>query len=443
MSKSCKDCGRQLTISENKESRKRCISCRFTDRITRLLSPENLAFTFNKDWPIQLVLRYNKFLENRDLSPITKRRNLLSVIRILGVAERQFLTPSNITMDWLNNEQRILGDVTAVKASLFPFLVAEKIISPITKVDISIEKITRLIQRIPDSFRRLIQIYFDEMISLREKQIKMGALKPLELSSILSDIQSFNRLINWSLLNCDVSSWDMLQERHVQDYLLSLKLSVRQLAVKNLLLLFSLAMKKRIITHVPLIDTPIRELPPSTQPLSFEELKRIAKVIKNSWKSHPLPALLSSFSFYHGLSPKQISLIKLTDVAIDDKKIMVSGRPPVFMSDQELETLQQYLIERSHMKSIETRTYLVVRKIGVRGLYEDRPVTTDYITKLIKLLTDHTSRTLRMNCFYSFAANYGPQILIEGFGLSITNAKRYGKFEDYLLEEEIKEQKVL
>jgi hypothetical protein len=48
-----------------------------------------------------------------------------------------------------------------------------------------------------------------------------------------------------------------------------------------------------------------------------------------------------------------------------------------------------------------------------------------------------------MNCFYSFAANYGPQILIEGFGLSITNAQRYGKFEDYLLEEEIRKQKVL
>ncbi|MFC8689465.1 hypothetical protein [Brevibacillus porteri] len=230
---------------------------------------------------------------------------------------------------------------------------------------------------------------------------------------------------------------------HVQDYLLSLNLSVRQQTIKNLLLLFNLAQRKRIITHVPVIDTSIRELPTSTPALSFEELKRIAKLIEDNSTSKPLAALLSSFSFYHGLSPSQISKIKITDVDINRKKITISGRPPVFLSDQEFDTLQKYLVERSKIKSVETRTYLVVRRIGVRGLYEDKPVKTGFIAELIKMLTDHTPRTLRMNCFYSFAANYGPQILIEGFGLSITNAKRYGKFEDYLLEEEIEQQKIL
>ncbi|MWV42237.1 hypothetical protein GRF59_01210 [Paenibacillus sp. HJL G12] len=159
--------------------------------------------------------------------------------------------------------------------SFFPFLVEEKILLPFTKGTIGLEKITKLVERIPDSFRRLIQLYFEEMLSLREKQIKMGALKPLKINSILSDIQRFNLLINWIQLNSnEVTSWDMLQERHVQDYLLSLSLSVRQLAIKNLLLLFDLARKKSIITHVPLIDTPIRELPPRTQALSFEELQK-------------------------------------------------------------------------------------------------------------------------------------------------------------------------
>jgi integrase len=218
-------------------------------------------------------------------------------------------------------------------------------------------------------------------------------------------------------------------------------LSVRQQANKNLFILFNLARKKRIITYVPIMDTRIRELPPSTPALSFTELRKIALSIKENSHISPLGALLSSLSFYHGLSPKQISEIKLTDVGSEYKKIFLSGRPPVFMSDDELETLQQYLVERTGIKSIETKSYLVVGRIGVRGLYEDKPVKNGYISELVKAVTGHTPRTLRMNCFYSFAANYGPQILIEAFGLSITNAKRFGKFEDYLLEDEIKSQR--
>ncbi|NQF16413.1 hypothetical protein HPY31_21285 [Brevibacillus sp. HB1.3] len=100
-------------------------------------------------------------------------------------------------------------------------------------------------------------------------------------------------------------------------------------------------------------------------------------MIEENSKSKPLAALLSSFSFYHGLSPGQISKIKLSDVEFGCKKITVSGRPPVFMSDQEFDTLEQYLVERSNIKSIITRTYLVVRKIRVKGLYEDKPVIDD------------------------------------------------------------------
>lgn len=39
------------------------------------------------------------------------------------------------------------------------------------------------------------------------------------------------------------------------------------------------------------------------------------------------------------------------------------------------------------------------------------------------------------------ASNFGPQILVEGFGLSLTQASRYGKLEDYLLEEQIRSER--
>ncbi|MEY9865208.1 hypothetical protein ABIE66_000587 [Peribacillus sp. B2I2] len=39
------------------------------------------------------------------------------------------------------------------------------------------------------------------------------------------------------------------------------------------------------------------------------------------------------------------------------------------------------------------------------------------------------------------ASNFGPQLLVEGFGLSLTQASRYGKLEDYLLEEQIRSER--
>ncbi|WP_217993767.1 hypothetical protein [Bacillus toyonensis] len=45
-----------------------------------------------------------------------------------------------------------------------------------------------------------------------------------------------------------------------------------------------------------------------------------------------------------------------------------------------------------------------------------------------------------MSCYYGSVL--WPQLLVEGFGLSLTQASKYGKMEDYLLEEQIKEQRL-
>lgn len=46
-----------------------------------------------------------------------------------------------------------------------------------------------------------------------------------------------------------------------------------------------------------------------------------------------------------------------------------------------------------------------------------------------------------MTCLSALAARYGPQYLVEVFGLSLPQAARYGKLEEYLLEEEVKQQR--
>jgi hypothetical protein len=52
----------------------------------------------------------------------------------------------------------------------------------------------------------------------------------------------------------------------------------------------------------------------------------------------------------------------------------------------------------------------------------------------------HLSRFLRITCFAALSARYGPQYLIEAFGLSLTQASRYGNMQAFLLEEEVKQQ---
>ncbi len=43
--------------------------------------------------------------------------------------------------------------------------------------------------------------------------------------------------------------------------------------------------------------------------------------------------------------------------------------------------------------------------------------------------------------FSMLPAMYGPQYLIEAFGLLLTPSSRYGKIEEFLVEEEIREQR--
>ena len=69
------------------------------------------------------------------------------------------------------------------------------------------------------------------------------------------------------------------------------------------------------------------------------------------------------------------------------------------------------------------------------------PLGARAILRKVKELTGYTTKQLRITCFQSLSAIFGPLLLIDAFGLSKTQASRYGRFEEYMLEEEIKTQK--
>ena len=64
-------------------------------------------------------------------------------------------------------------------------------------------------------------------------------------------------------------------------------------------------------------------------------------------------------------------------------------------------------------------------------------MTNGFIARHIKEFCGHTPKILRITCLSVMASNFGPQLLVGAFGVSLTQASRYGRLEDYLLEESI------
>ena len=224
-----------------------------------------------------------------------------------------------------------------------------------------LSSITRLIETISNGFKRLLEIYFKERMELRKRQLKFQARTPLSLLTVKTDMEIFVRLVRWLQENkSHLTSWDTVQQEDIHTFLLSLTPEHREIVRTDLLVLFKLARRKRIITHIPILDIKSRELPPTIEPLTFEEQIKVAKIIKSNLFEQPLECLLSSFCFYHGLSPKMIKEIKLTDLDIDRKVIHFKDRPSVYLSEDEIILINEYAKLRTNIKNANNKTYLII-----------------------------------------------------------------------------------
>lgn len=198
-------------------------------------------------------------------------------------------------------------------------------------------------------------------MELRKRQLKFQARTPLSLLTVKTDMEIFVRLVRWLQENkSHLTSWDTVQQEDIHTFLLSLTPEHREIVRKDLLVLFKLARRKRIITHIPILDIKSRELPPTIEPLTFEEQIKVAKIIKSNLFEQPLECLLSSFCFYHGLSSKMIKEIKLTDLDIDRKVIHFKDRPPVYLSEDEIILINEYAKLRTNIKNANNKTYLII-----------------------------------------------------------------------------------
>lgn len=436
----CMICDKPLTQGEINNGIVRCAYCTAIIPLRKKVEDDNLKKNFKKEWPVRLIKRYYSFLSEYNFSVETQNRYLNKVIAVLRVAEEQVDTETEITLDWLTSH--FPGSNGVGQANFIAFLEKERILPVliISEDDLMIESIEKLIDRIPENFRRLMVIYSKTRMDLRKRHLMNNSKRPLKLITIKTDLEVYQRFIKWVIIqHPHIISWELLQEEVVHEYLLTLNRKHREIVRKDLQMLFKIALKKRVITHIPVSDLPTREYPIATKILSPVEQRNLTKTLREAIYLDPKGSLIGFLSFFHGLSSSQITNIKLEHIDVGRKLIHLPDRPPAYLDQDTLLALSEYVKERAKNPTSLGCTYLlIVEKFNpVRG-FKDVPVLREHVRRRLFALTGYTPRVLKITCYTSFAALYGPQYLIEAFGLSLTQASRYGNFEEYLVEEEIR-----
>ncbi len=433
----CVECGSALRPSEAKNGQKRCVACVCGRRIAFLLSEDYLSETFSKMWVRELFKRLGTFLEDYHIPVATRAKLLSKASTLFQEADRSFRWPQEMTQEWLQERMEHLGRHFAT-SFLRTFLVKEELLSRETRDERALKALRAKIEHIAPAYRRVVELFFNARLARRDRQIKQQASRPLSLSTLQADVEILARLVLWLVATQpELKGWEMVQEEHIDAFLLTLTPKNRELVRKDFHLFFRFARKRRVITHVPIMDAPARELPPTIEPLVLQEQQALAQLIGQSAATHPEEALLAALCFYHGLCSSDICQLKTSSVNVERGVILVERRPPVFLLAEDVLLLEQFLRKRQTLPYAKSRTHLF---ISHSSKLDDGPVDNAYVLRKVQAFSGHTPKRLRITCFTALCARYGPQYLVEAFGLSLTQASRYGNLREFLLEEELKQQ---
>ncbi len=434
----CVECGRTLRPSEAKNGKKRCIPCICQRRIAFLLAEEHLSHAFCKRWVRDLFTRLATFLQQHQIAVEAQAKLLSKASLLFEEADRSFRWPEEMHEQWLEERIEHIGRHAAT-SYLRAFLIEERLLSEQNRDEKALKALQARVEQLPAAYRRLVEMFLNERLAWRQRQMEQLARRPLAISTLVADFEVLARLVRWLGANRpELSGWEMVQEEDIHAFLLTLTPKNREPMRKDLHLFFRFARKRRVMTHVPILDAPAKELPPTVEALSLEEQQGLAQRIRQQTATHPEEALLAALCFYHALSAGQIGQLKTSHVDLEHARMLVEGRPPVYLLAEDLRLLEQFLRKRKELPYAQSRSYLFINHTYRLA---DEAVGSAYICRKVQAFSGQTPTRLRITCLAALSARYGPQYLVEAFGLSLTQASRYGKMQEFLLEEEVKQQR--
>ncbi len=207
----------------------------------------------------ELFKRLSVFLEEHEIRIATRAYMLPKAAAIFHAAEQCFKGQDWIDKEWIEERVKQMG-VTLFPTFFRAFLVQEQILVETSKDEKTLQSIQARLARIPQHYRRAMEVYFNERLVLRERQIQLRAKRPIALSTLTSDLDTLSRLVRWlTTYMPQLSGWDMVQEEHIHAFLLTLTPKTRELHRKDFYLFFRLLRKRKMITHVPLMNVPSRK----------------------------------------------------------------------------------------------------------------------------------------------------------------------------------------
>lgn len=398
----------------------------------------SLEVPVEKRWIINLMEEYKEYLEVYHKDQKAVRQHLLEALKIFWDMERAVLLPYELTYGWFET-RFAFHNTTKAKRSMIAFLLDKKLIKKPEEEQKYRELFERSLSDCPDSFKKAIVLYYEEKLKLRKRQTEQNARNPVKLKTIEADVGALKRMVKWMQKQySDAKSWFDVTEEMVNSFLLSLTPSNRECMRKDFYQFFKLAKKKRCTFDIPMTDYKTREVPRVNYVLTFMEQSRLAHKIRNEGINLPYEALLTSLAFYHALQSRYISSIKMDDVDAENEKIYMKEIPDIYLSPVEMSILKEYLIIRKEFPNSIGRTLLFIQRC--RGAaYGEVPIDKTFIRNCVKRFSGYNPMTLRITCLTEMANYFGPQFLREAYGVSQTHASRFGKYEDYLLEETLKE----
>ena len=391
----------------------------------------SLEIPIYKTWVANLLREYKDFLIAHHKQQKSVRKHLMNASAIF--MDMEDLLPHELTFYWLESSFQ-KHDTTIAKRSMKGFLLGKGLIKEPDEEYRYRKIFDNYLKDCPIGFRKCVVWYYDEKFSLRKKQISNNARKPIKVRTIDNDVCFLSRMIKWVTGNYPNSkSWLDVSEEIVNQFLLSLTPANRECMRKDLYQFFKFAVRKRCIFIITMTDYKARETTRVNYVLTFKEQSRLAQKIQLEGLSFPYEALMTSLAFYHALPVRYICSILLSDLELEKSIIYMKNIPNVYLTTVDKVLLKEYLLLRNNFPNNKDRKYLFIQR--EQTVYYDEAIGGHFVSRRVYSFSGFNPRTLRITCLMAMSNLYGPQFLREAYGVSQTHASRFGKYEDYLLEE--------
>lgn len=412
-----------MSASQQRRLTVTCPSCCAERRLTELLDPEALAEQIPQSWARDLIEGYGRYMAESGASPDYRRRLVAQAVALGRLMGAQLLAPSQVSEHWLTSGMR--GN-RGIQPSFSRFLLREGILAEPPADDRAKHAIAGGVARVPSEFRHGVEEYTTFRLRIHDEQRRRQLARVLALRTIATDVRELCRFAeHLEQHHPAVTSWAMVTETEVVRYLLDLQVgpNTRNIHRWGLHSFFAFALRRRIAAHNPVPAEPGREAPPDLQPLTVAE--QAALLQRWSRGDDPAAALVGCLALLHGLGSTDVRGLRLADVDLDNGRVAVAGRHAAMVLDGVTRrALEVYLATRPGGQLPARNPHLIVND---HSRFTGRPVSSRFLAQIMSL-HGVTVSSLRTACFVTVAQESGPRLLVDGFGLSATQAGRYQRF---------------